>query len=791
MNAKLLSVILLLAGLIGGYKLGQRSARIEQPQVITENKPSGTAAIARRASTEIQQEPEAATPQDGSLEAIARRVRAALSASSSYQRTALVANAIRKVPVEQLPRLMEMLRDTVNLSYGYTVTYVALPMWAEVDPAAALEYANTLSSSRRSSAITSVLTGWARADLDGAINYVSQLEHGSARTAAAKAIVTILSEQDPARALAFIRSERLHSTRSSSPSTHFFELWGNSDPQSAAAEVLKLPSGKERDYALRNLARSWAGKDPNAALVWVQSLPPSNGRRYAFTAILSAIAETNPALASSQVMTLNGAARYDAIYALTGRWAKHDLNGALNWATGLQGTQERDRALRGLASQWAESDPQSAAAFVDTLPMGTSRSGLTTTIASAWSKKDPSSALNWLQDLPNSSMKNSAMATAVDNMANSDPAGASEWIKAIPSESSRRRLYDDIASGWARKDPESAIAWVESLQNGQRDAARQIVRDMGSRAPARVARFVAGLPDATQYDLVDDIASAWAGSNPTAARQWAEGLPEGRSKTRAMTTLINNVSSSDPQTGAQMALSLGNESSRNSSIQSLAAKWAGNDSEAALAWIETLPGGSTRERAMQGLISGIAGNEPRTAAEYVAGLPAGKIQDSAALTVVSRWASSEPGAAADWAAQFPEGNTRQGAMRSVMNTWGKSDAPTASQFLATLPEGTSRMRAIESFVDAADSRNPEYAAKWVTSLEPNEKNLGRIEKVARYWMAYDPEATKIWLSTTALPEDRRKKVTARSAPTTLSKGYSRYGFDLEAADGAFQTLKFR
>jgi hypothetical protein len=769
MNSKLIALLCLLGGLLAGYKLGSRTVPEPIVQPPTPSPSSAVAAIARPAVA--AENPPAVVNTDLDLAPVVREIQAALSSSSSYQRAAWVAVAIRAVPPARIPELMELLRGVVAQSYGYTVSYVLLPIWGANDPTAAMEFARSLGLARRQTAITSVIGGWVKMDLEGALAYVNAMPFGAGRTEAAKAVVSVLSEQDPARAMVYIKREKLGTTRSTGPTANLFSVWGASDPQGAAAELLKMPAGKERDYALRGLARAWAKTDPNAALAFVRSLPNSDGRRYAYSALLGEMTTSNPAGAANAALSLNGSTRLDSISAISTAWAKTDLNGVLAWATSLTTTQDRDRAMRGLAPRWAETDPVAAAAFADGLPMGSSRSTITSTIVSTWSQKDPAATLDWLSQLPPSSMKNSGMYTAVDRMANSDPVNAAGWLDFIPSESSRRKLSDDVAQGWARTDPDAAMAWASSLELGQKEAATQIVRDLGSRDPQKVAAFVAQLPDATQLGLMDDVARAWATADPVAARQWTETLPEGRGKTLALTTLIGIVTASDPSNAATMALALPDGSSKNTAILKLATSWAGNDSQTALAWLETLPGGEVRDRAVHGVISGLATQQPQTAAEYVAGLPAGKVQDSAALSVISRWAATEPAAAAGWAAQFPEGKTRGDAMNTLMSRWGRADANAASQFLGGLPEGESRARAIESFVNAADSADPRAAAQWVTELGTDKKNLDRIEKIGRYWMQNNPAAATAWLSTSGLSADRIKNVTTRGQ----ASGRSSYG----------------
>lgn len=765
MNTKAISALLVLAGVLGGYKLGQHTA--PPPVPVPPSNPPVTAAVARPLApagraTEV-------TPQTKDVNLIVRRIRAGMKSSNSYQRSAAVAAAVRDLPADRVAEVFGLLRHDVNQGYGYTILYVLMPRWAEHDPAAALEYAQGLSSSRRIAGVNAALSGWARSDLEGAIAYVEALPIGLKRTAAAGAIVNAMSEQDPARALAFIQNERLSSSSSSGPIANVFSVWAETDPAVAAAELMNLPGGKQRDTALRTLAQNWAKNDPHAALAFVRNLPATSGRRQAMNAVLGEMTTTDPYGAATAALNLKGFSRLDAVATVSARWAQLDLSGALMWASSLPGTPEKNRALRGLAYQWAREDPLAAAAFAETQPLGKHRNDLISAITSTWSAHDGAAALEWINTLPPGTARKSALTKAIDNVANHDPATAAKWLAALPDESARSGLYDDIARTWARSNPAAAIAWVKTLpSSGQSKASRDIVRNIGADNAHMAAEFIASLPEKAGYDLVDDVANLWSAADPVAARVWAESLPVGKSRDRAFSSIISTMTAVDPEAAAAMALGLPEGSHKNGVITSLTTRWAAYDSEAALSWIETLPGEEQRIQAMQGLIGGIASSEPETAATYVASLPPGTAQDKAAITVMNRWASAAPRQAAQWAAQFPEGPARQNAMRTLMSSWGRRDVSAASQFLGTLPEGTSRARAIDSFVDAADSQHPARAAEWVTALEPGDRTYGKIEKVARYWMRTDHDAALEWLKQSGLPEDRLQNVINGNRPSRKS-----------------------
>ncbi len=138
MNAKIVSAFCLLAGLLGGFKLGQKATLAtlaKVPTAIEAIAPTTRSAIARPAA-ERQEKPEITPTNEPeiSLELIAEKVRLAISNSNSSRRSSLVSAAVRDVPDEKIPELARLLKDDMNGNYGYTIAYEILPRWAKQDP---------------------------------------------------------------------------------------------------------------------------------------------------------------------------------------------------------------------------------------------------------------------------------------------------------------------------------------------------------------------------------------------------------------------------------------------------------------------------------------------------------------------------------------------------------------------------------------------------------------------------------------------------------------------------------
>ena len=150
--------------------------------------------------------------------------------------------------------------------------------WAELDPQAAIAYAQTHSgrhgaklgaSPARSAAgrntIRAAATAWAQ-----------QLPAGPARDQAMQTIVSTLADKDPQAALTFLQNLPAGRNRQSLY-WPIFSHWTMTDPVAAAERALQIPAGANRDTALQVVGSNWANQDPEAAFAWANTLPPGAG----------------------------------------------------------------------------------------------------------------------------------------------------------------------------------------------------------------------------------------------------------------------------------------------------------------------------------------------------------------------------------------------------------------------------------------------------------------------------------------------------------------------------------
>ncbi|HUR58499.1 MAG TPA: hypothetical protein VM029_12355, partial [Opitutaceae bacterium] len=122
-------------------------------------------------------------------------------------------------------------------------------------------------------------------------------------------------------------------------------------------------------------------------------------------------------------------------------------------------------------------------------------------------------------------------------------------------------------------------------------------------------------------------------------------------------------------------------------------KWARSEPLAAMEWIERMPNARTAEIVWGSVTAQWAQQNPVQVARIAAELPPGTSQRQAVISAVSGWARSDPRAAAAWVERFPEGEWRGAAMEQVVFMWSMRDPVAAASWLSLQPAGASRDRA--------------------------------------------------------------------------------------------------
>jgi len=220
--------------------------------------------------------------------------------------------------------------------------------------------------------------------------------------------------------------------------------WVEIDPGSSAEWAVRLADGEVRRLALEHVVVAWADFDLVAAAVWVRSLTEGADRNTASRSLAYEAARTDPLLALELATVLPPTReRDDLIIHAASQWAGNDSSQATAWAAMVPDSILRQRLFAAIAVGEAEYDGAAAANLVAEMLNGTDEQDRAViAVIQRWAQASPSAAAAWISQFPESAVRDAAALTLIDLWALQDPQSSGLWVHDLPTGSLR-----DVALG--------------------------------------------------------------------------------------------------------------------------------------------------------------------------------------------------------------------------------------------------------------------------------------------------------------------------------------------------------
>lgn len=495
--------------------------------------------------------------------------------------------------------------------------------WVELDPQAAVQYASQLPRDPKYLYVqTTALGSWAEKDFTAASQYVLALPPGKDRDVSIGGLATGLASTDPQRALALL------------------------------AEHLPANSGDGLDFA-SNVIQQWAQKDFEGAMSYALGIKDRDRRRN--TLVQMAYGESNK--------------------------APQDL---VNWAKDLPDREARNAVAETALRRWSARDPQAVLAYARTLPPGSVAESAFSSAIAHLAERDPAEARRIVEQMPETAVRTRALQSFISAWAHQDVASATEYVKGLPEGSARMQALGTLAQQVTQKDPEAALAIIELLPDGnaRRSGLQQISWQWGRSDPKAAAEYFLEnpLPGEEGNYLLSNVLNNWSNNAPDEVLEWAAKLPEGRERSRAISSALGQIAGSDPESAATAALKQSGEAQA-SSVTAVTARWAQHDPASASAWVAKLPESDARNNAFTSLIYQWAEADAAKAAKWLEDLPEGKSRDSAVRTFSERVTARDPEGAIQWAGTISDEGTRRSAIENITRNWMRRDSTAATAWV--------------------------------------------------------------------------------------------------------------
>ena len=528
------------------------------------------------------------------------------------------------------------------------------------------------------------------ATIDGSESFMRYLERVSAST---------ISEMRDCHAAL----ERVETTRRGAARLFLYARWADLDCADAVAFSDQIGSKVERFRTLEMLLMYLAANDFEAALSSAEGLKPGserdvlvdlilrsggegqvallkrliakNGNNIGpFYQYLSKVAETDPAGAAAQIMTLTDFnSRQSALDAVLRLWAGKDFIEAKQWLEQHLSDKDLVAAMRSLYSHVIPINPQAAIELVKGFPAGQLKTGLVTSLGMALYNKDPNAAVSWAEQELGSVQKCEMFFNFARSLLNKeDVEGAKKFLEILPYGTSRDVLQSNIAEILASKDMGSALKWLGQMDPiDSANAAPTILSVWARTDPITAANYAAGLSGPTAQDSLEAVMKSWGAAEPQAALDWVAGI-DVNLRERAETTIVKSWSKAEPDNAVIYIDNMAEGPQKTDLLCGAIGDWVRVDREAAAKYLE-VEGGESNVIAIGTLVSMWAATDSLGASEWVQKLEPGASHDMASLQLAISVVRTDPESATQWAMAISNPIQREETLRAVFNMWSANN----------------------------------------------------------------------------------------------------------------------
>jgi hypothetical protein len=570
-----------------------------------------------------------------------------------------------------------------------------LDRYFEVDAAAAVKLAGELQRSGSPSLVGSLYERLARSDINEALSALSLVDDLVEARAASMAVFRGLGADE--RAFELVAASLQGGANEQFRSDAVVMLAATS-PQRALQEALAFAdAGKRRTLAMQIVSR-WAIDAPSEAIAAADRVADPDLRSALWTTALRNWRDTGTLL--TYVETLDPQSRGKALVnAGLDRLAAPDASRAAAIVATLPEGVERTQAMWVLSGIYARQDPEAAVAWARTLepPAPEVVANAIRFVAS----REPLRAFDLAGSLaePQRSQMYLSIVNAPGEGAQLQ-ALASRVVR-IDDGDTKARLITTLVEVWAnrRGDPEGALEWLNANETAvPPEAFERVGYSYASSNPTGAASSVDRVPNRVRAVWIAAVTFGMASTDVPGATQFLERFRGEAGFDRGAPQLAMQIAETDPAAAARLIASVGTRGPGGVGPEvAIARSWAQRDPRAAAAWALDLPP-MQRSITLQ-IVTGIWGSQdPAAVGQWALGMPSGDRRDQA-LAAAMRARGAAP-LDTGLLAAFSEDRARQSALMNTIFATAQTDAAAARRLIGEhITDPTMRARA-EEMIDS-------------------------------------------------------------------------------------------
>lgn len=243
--------------------------------------------------------------------------------------------------------------------------------------------------------------------------------------------------------------------------------------------------------------------------------------------------QVNPARAAKVLSGCGGSFALSQVAGKVGAlWADKDPEGALTFAIGELTGGLSLAMSKGVVKSWADKEPAAAAAWIAANAKDRLRSELSADLVAIWQKSNPVAAMEWSEGNLRGEAKANAVYSLVLEEASKDVDAARERTAAMEPGSLKNKITGRLALIESQSSGlQSAVDWLFTLRDpaARRSGLLEAVRGAYTQDPKQAADIAAGpLAEQLPVEFTETVAGNFANLRPKEAMEWVETLPADR-----------------------------------------------------------------------------------------------------------------------------------------------------------------------------------------------------------------------------------------------------------------------
>ncbi|TVP79299.1 MAG: hypothetical protein EA353_06470 [Puniceicoccaceae bacterium] len=341
----------------------------------------------------------------------------------------------------------------------------------------------------------------------------------------------------------------------------------------------------------------------------------------------------------------------------------------------------------------------------------------------------------------------------LDTYLSGEPMPLEEALRAIPTLSAEEsRLLLSNAFALATSDPNRP----------------QLIRELLSQlarteplAALEIASGIASLRDGERARVA--ILEVWGRSDPAAAIAWAQNALAGepvRARSSQLSAIYRGYAATNPEAAFAQAMSMDENARLKNRLlgEIIETQIQTGGLQAARIAVDAISDPTLRDGLRRDLVNEWAEFDPAAAAAYVSSLGDDASQ-RLKTTLVSEWAESDPVAAAAWLSSLAQDDPAIArGSAAIIREWTRYDLAASAEWLNSLPASPELDRAVVSYTFRAAEEDPETAMTWAASIENDRRRSWMMERVAGTWKEQDAQSFENYLNESEFTQEQRDRL---------------------------------